>query len=196
MLSTGAMVEGAAEVDQAELLKFFPTTPGFTWWYEDNNGEIECVTFAKIENTTAKNETVFSLQSQTEGKNGETLVSAFQYVIRDNMVMEKQPLEPYYWTRLNPVVLFTYPLEQGRKQIHLRDLTRSMVSTIVSNDIDPKDDLQTLKVRYELMTRSLDHVFYTEKRVYKQGMGMVYMERINEEGEVIASLNLIKTGLK
>lgn len=196
MVSTGAIVEAAAEADQADLLKFFPTSSGFTWWYEDNNGQMQCVTITKIEHNALKNETVFSLQSQPEGETGETLVSAFQYVVRDNMVLEEQPREPYYWTRLNPVILFSYPLEIGKEQIHLRNLTRSMVATILSNDIDPQDNLQTLKVRYQLMPRGLDQVFYTEERVYKQGLGMVHMERTNEEGEVIASFRLIKTGSK
>lgn len=188
----GLVTASAAATQAAELLLFLPDEPGFTWRYEDLHGQRQWVTLEKVERQPLKQETVFFLHSQPEA--GAAGAFSFQYVFRDGMVQVRLPREPQYWERLEPGLLLFSPLTPGQRRIHLLTLERTMVSTVLCRYRDPLDKRQTVVVQYELTARNGGEVFYTEERMFKEGLGLVRLERRNSAGEVIAVQKLISAG--
>ena len=62
----------------------------------------------------------------------------------------------------------------------------------MSSEIDQRDHLRTVKVHYQMMSRSKDYVYYTAERTYKQGLGMVRMEVWDGAGGITSITEQVK----
>ena len=109
------------------------------------------------------------------------------------MVLESFPTELALPAEAQQLETLRDPYEAGQTWTQLITESKILIGTILSNEVDPRDHLRTVKVHYRMMSRSKDHVYYTAERIYKQGLGMVRMEVWDGASEISSITEQVKT---
>ena len=183
-LSASVAFAEEPDVDPArqEAMFLFPREIGVTAWYSANGGIKFKLVLDRVAYWSDKEEATLYFQGQSEGileDNG-----FFRIGFRDAMVLENFPKELALPAEAQQLVSLQYPYDAGETWTQLITESKILVGTILSNEIDPRDHLRTVKVHYQMMSRSKDYVYYTAERTYKQGLGMVRMEVWDGAGEL------------
>jgi len=187
--TTAAILE--IDPSRQEAMSLFPREAGFTAWYSDNGGKTFRLVLDRIAYRSDSEEVSISFNGQLEDT-AENRVF-FRIGFRDAMVLESFPKELALPAEAQKLVTLRYPYEAGKTWTQLIAESKILIGTILSNEVDPLDNRQTIKAQYQMMSRSKDHVYYTAARTYKQGLGMVRMEVRDGASGISTITGLVKT---
>lgn len=170
------------------VMSLFPTEAGFSAWYVSNDQKIARLTLGRIAYWPDGGEMVAFYDGYADQSPDQK--EFFRLGFRDGLVLESFPPE-LALPAAKQLIVLQYPCIPGKTWTQLVAPDRILVGTITANELDPKDRLQTVKVHYRLMSRSRDKVHYTAERIFKQGKGLVRMERWDETGQLVQKNELL-----